>query len=477
MAIIIILILGLFLRLINLNQSLWLDEAVSVLLARDLSPSALIGHFRSADFHPPLHYLWLHFWSKIFGWSEISARMPSVLFGIGTIWVVYLLGKEAWRDKFSISRVMAFLLAIAPFHIYYSQEARPYAMATFLATLSMYFFIKIAKNQEKVALDYLVATTALLYTDYYGFLILLAQAVALLFLKKYRWLVLCSLPVFLFLPWLPILIFQLKIGQSAVFLLPQWGNLVSVAFWKALPVTFIKFILGRITIFNKELYLVVAGAIFILYGRIIIRGVLSSRKSIIHNLLFILLLTWLFAPLFSAWLISAIIPNYQPFRLLLVLPAFYLLLAEGICRSKSLMNRFIELALVLSISLVSLGVYYFNPYFHREDWRGVVKYLEIQTTPSAVVLPSETSAWPWQYYSSGKISLLTVASEIRPIDQQDIENLDQKLLFQNQIYYIRYLVPLFDPEGKIELLLKKREFDKIKEISFNQISVWEYEKL
>ena len=138
-----ILLLGFILRLVSLNQSLWLDEAITVLAVKNHSFLQIITQYIGGDFHPPGFYLLLNLWTKIFGYSEVSARFPSVLFGVATIWIVYLLTKKLFSEK--VGLLAAFLLAINPLHIYYSQEARMYAFAAFAVSLSFLFFIKLIK--------------------------------------------------------------------------------------------------------------------------------------------------------------------------------------------------------------------------------------------------------------------------------------------------------------------------------------------
>jgi len=81
-----VLFLALILRLINLNQSLWLDEAVGAITVK----GPFLGIFEElrGDFHPPLYHILMWGWVRIFGASEISLRMPSVLFGVGTVLVI-----------------------------------------------------------------------------------------------------------------------------------------------------------------------------------------------------------------------------------------------------------------------------------------------------------------------------------------------------------------------------------------------------
>jgi len=107
--IVFILLSGFVLRLIAINQSLWIDEATSALVTR-MSLVDLFGKFLPGDFHPPFYYLLLKFWSNLFGSSEVALRSLSILFGLATIYLVYKLG----------GRIAALLMATSGLHIYYS---------------------------------------------------------------------------------------------------------------------------------------------------------------------------------------------------------------------------------------------------------------------------------------------------------------------------------------------------------------------
>ena len=141
-----ILILGFGLRLINLGQSFWLDEASQAVMSSQSIASVWSG--RTSDFHPPLYYLIIHFW-ELFGRSEIWLRLPSVLFGVANLYLVYLLANRLLPDlrlkirrwTFSAGEVSAFLLAINTFHIYYSQELRSYMLLCLLGTLAVYLLL------------------------------------------------------------------------------------------------------------------------------------------------------------------------------------------------------------------------------------------------------------------------------------------------------------------------------------------------
>ena len=122
-------------RLIALNQSLWLDEAITANVVRNYGFMQIVSKFSFHDFHPPLYYLFMKLWTNVFGYSEIALRMPSVFFSLMTGYVVYLIG--------GIWAVLFFLFN--PLIVYYSQEARMYMMATFFFNSGIILFSKKQK--------------------------------------------------------------------------------------------------------------------------------------------------------------------------------------------------------------------------------------------------------------------------------------------------------------------------------------------
>ena len=155
--ILLILIVGLALRLVVINQSLWLDESIGALVVKNQTFWQILSEFPTHDNHPPLYYLTLKLWSGLFGYSEAALRSLSVIFGIGTIYMVYKIGNIFSKR---LGALAAILIATSPFHIYYSQEARMYSMAAFLAALAFYLFLK--ENWKAFSLT----IVALVFTDY-----------------------------------------------------------------------------------------------------------------------------------------------------------------------------------------------------------------------------------------------------------------------------------------------------------------------
>ena len=87
------LLLALGLRLVALNQSLWLDEAIEWWAVRSFGLRELLTGYMVGGFNPPGHHVLMWFWVRVFGDSEIALRMPSVLFGVGTVGWIYKIGR------------------------------------------------------------------------------------------------------------------------------------------------------------------------------------------------------------------------------------------------------------------------------------------------------------------------------------------------------------------------------------------------
>jgi len=124
------------------------------------------------DFHPPLYHFLMWGWAHLFGNSEFVMRLPSVLFGTATIYVVYLIAKQLVNKKSKLINflplVAALFLATAPFHIYYSQEARTYALTAFSTSLSIYWFLRLMNSRSsegKITWAYILSTVFMLYSD------------------------------------------------------------------------------------------------------------------------------------------------------------------------------------------------------------------------------------------------------------------------------------------------------------------------
>ena len=139
-----IVILGGILRFYRLDyQSLWLDEGLQYFVANNNSIWELFSQTRS--FHPPLSFVINHAFLQI-GESEFFLRLPSALFGVASLPVFYLLARELTSRR--VALLSTFVLAVSPFHVWYSQEGRMYAQVLFFSLLSSVVLLQAKKRRE-----------------------------------------------------------------------------------------------------------------------------------------------------------------------------------------------------------------------------------------------------------------------------------------------------------------------------------------
>lgn len=125
------------LRFYNLGtQSLWSDEGNSAALAmRSLTE---IAHDAANDIHPPLYYWLLRLWTQVFGVSETPLRSLSALLGVLLVLATTHLGSICFNRNIGLAA--GFIAALAPFQVYYSQEARMYMLLALEATIAVQLF-------------------------------------------------------------------------------------------------------------------------------------------------------------------------------------------------------------------------------------------------------------------------------------------------------------------------------------------------
>lgn len=157
---------GLALRLLGLaSENLWLDEVITA--DRVYEPVRQILFGWDSETQGPLYYIWVKAWGLMFGADEWMLRIWSVVWGTLAIWYTYQLGRQLFTSTGAL--LAALFMAVHPFAIHYSQEARPYALFLCLAAASYYYLLKLMRQHSWVtAAPYLAATTAAFYTHAYG---------------------------------------------------------------------------------------------------------------------------------------------------------------------------------------------------------------------------------------------------------------------------------------------------------------------
>ncbi len=471
-----ILLLSLIVRLISLNQSLWLDEAINVTAARDKGLVDLITQYSLGDFHPPLYHALLHLWIKLFGSSEVIVRLPSVFFGLVTIWATYHISQKligsgkiklfGWWLPFNL--IPSILLATSGLHLYYSQEARMYslaAMGTSLAFLFLTHYLPRLPSLSEVIPHFVSYLSLKKYSVTPNFWFYILSLWIMLTSDYLPWFLLPLFFLYLPLPtiisflatapWWPFLFKQLNVGLTAATLYPGWGQVVGAFSLKNLSLIPLKFLIGRVSLDNDISYFLLAGLPLLLVFYLIFlasKGIKKPKSFIV--------LSWLFIPLVIGTILSLKISLLSYFRFLYLLPAFYLLITFGLSRlSKKSVTK--ALAVLLLINLVTSASYLFLPQFHRENWRDLATWIKSQDQlDSQVIIPSLAQAAPLNYY----LDTVPVRETIVPQTNPEV------------VYLIRYVQEIFDPQDQQRILLETLGYQRTEIRHFNTVVVWLYQK-
>jgi uncharacterized membrane protein len=450
-------------RLLSINQSLWLDEATSATAARDFTFNQIFTQFLPGDFHPPGYYIALKAWVTLFGSGTVTLRVSSVLAGVASVYIVYKIGKLLKNE--TLGTIAALLLATAPLHIYYSQEVRMYSLSTLLATISIYFYIRVQNKPKKSDWYGFGFSLALsLFVDYLPMLFLApiwAHALLKQRRAKAQWIksfLLAHIPLIASLIIIyPLFSSQLAAGLAVKTNSQAWWGILGQTNLKNIVLIPVKFLLGRISPANNNLYAlltIVAGGLY----AYTIKFSLAKFKN--YKILYL----WLILPLLLGAAIGLVVPVLTYFRFLFVLPALYLLAAAGLVEAKE--KHFVPLLSALLLLNISFSYAYLStPRYQREDWRGLVQYVSansILSTPH-IVFPANSQMEAINYYANNERFLVT-GPDIVPDNEADI-------------YLVRYVQDIFDPEDTTRLKVENLDYKKTSELDFNGVLVWKYEKI
>lgn len=347
------------------GRDLWIDEANSVLMARD-GVVGLVTRLK-LDSSPPLYYLALNIWADLFGNTEAALRLLSVISGLLLVASVFITSRQCFGKETAI--IAALVIAIAPIQIFYSQQARMYGWLSVLALWSFHLLWRyVEKDSKGYLIGYGFVTLAALYTHNYGLYLLPAHAIILLFsggLKKRlaNWLAVGLCITLGYMPWVPILLSQLKNETHYSWYAAFWRQFGPFgAAWRTLqsftptgmqpPYVALRGSqhFGYIASIAMGFLVVLAFFKVLTWGR----EEYSERKCVLGLGAFLLI------PLSAAITSSVFLtPNYVPGRCdQLVFPVFVILAAYGMTRIRSVALRIVVVAGIVVLSAIGLNSYY-----------------------------------------------------------------------------------------------------------------------
>ena len=374
-AIAVVVIAGFALRFYQIGfQSLWLDEAASVAFASG-DPAYIIGFTFYKEPNPPIYYLLLHFWMPLFGTSEAAIRSLSAVAGALSVPLLYVIGRRLFSPTAAL--IGAATLALSPFHIWLSQEARGFTVLVLFGFVALYALLRALEHDERRWWAvYAGAALATMYVHLYGLILIGTYGVMALALRRPErgWVrslvVATAVPVILYIPWLLSLFYQF--GE------PQWRSRLSIVeivrqTMKTLP-------LGEE---NTWAFARQGWAVWVGLGACAIPLVARARSQWRGVAA---LLLWLGIPIVASYLASFVSPIYAPRYLVVAAPALYLAIGVAIARVGT---RVRPLMPVLFAALVITAWPVLDAAYHlpiKEDFRGATRYLQAQMAPDDVAL-------------------------------------------------------------------------------------------
>lgn len=454
---VVVLLFALCLRLLLLgSKSLWLDEAWGLSVTKAGQKALWAG--TSENHHPPLFHLLSGYWIKL-GESEFKLRLLSVIFGAASVLLIYQLGKDIGGKKVALSG--AWLSALSPLLIWYSQEARSYSLLIFMGLAVTVASVKLfLRPNLGWWLLFVVVMTAALYTHYAAFFLIPVQLMLLtsLLAKKqirilavFFWLAAWIITIIAYWPWLnspaasafldqlktgsyPAQIFADKFNIDSFHLM----NIIAVSTLFAVPIGL--FLVYRLFKKNSSLWMEL------------------RNKKWIQSFLVLL---------FIILLLASVIPRgYTIKKQLVILWPFVLLFFSWFWPWEQSYKKLLASLLTLSL-LASLVNIILIP---KDQWREAVSFIikQGQINDVVLLLPSYMT-FPFDYYSQSRIARHGISPSFAS------PQLESLLNAHGRIWIVSHQVDIADPEKKIEGWLDQHA-NRVEEKSFYCILVNLYQK-
>ena len=380
------------------DKSLFSDEAFSIDVARK-GPSEMLSATMNTEPQPPLYYLLFSLWLRIAGDGEFAARYFSVLGAVAVVAIIYALANTLGGRRAAL--LAAGLAVLNPYLIYYAQYVRIYTLSPALAGLTLLSFIAALRNSTWRRWAIVAAlTSAGGYSSYFNLLpsAFLGLVSVLLWIltpkgpRKDVWLraSLAHLAAGVtLLLWLPVTWHFLTSLSPGV---PRWRTFVGPVdmVWRSLSA----YSLGHAVDLKEMPWLALS---FVVLGLLWLFGVRHTRAVgdlLTRRMTSIIVIGYAVFPPFVILIVSFVEPLYHERYMMVVFPI--VLATASLAISKMLEGRrrvwpalsCLCVILVLTGEVRGLAGWYFDPRFTKDDFRGMVAYMEPRIRQGDAVLIS-----------------------------------------------------------------------------------------
>jgi 4-amino-4-deoxy-L-arabinose transferase-like glycosyltransferase len=384
-------------------QSFWLDEAATVDLVRKGFGDMLSG-VSAGESTPPLYYIVAWVWAKVFGTDEVALRSLSAVIGTATIPLAFALGRRVAGRTAGL--VAAALCAFNPLLVWYSQEARSYALLVLLSGLTLLAMLDALERPDRRRLGlWALAATAALATHYFAGFLIAAEAAWLLYRSPARARVggAAAVVAAAALALLPLALHQRSTGAAAFISASGIGRRLA-----QIPKQFAIGYQGPL-----EVVLTVLAALLLAYG--VLRLVASAAGPSRHRafVLAVLGLAAIGAPL----VLALIGPDYLLARNVLAawLP-LSIALAVGYAAPRAPREGLVAAAALCAIGLVVVIASATNEAYQRDNWRAAAKALGKPNQPRAIIVTPTSGRLPLLLYLHGAEPIPPQGVDVKEID-------------------------------------------------------------
>ena len=476
------------------RDALWLDEGYSWWDAQQPF-AALWSLVPTCDPHPPLYFALLHVWIRLVGDGTVPMRALSLLFGLASVAVLYFAGRELDRalarrraasglapvaDRFGIGALAALLFALTPFQVYFSVEARPYALLCLGATLLTLACLTIVRGIEtpskRLAIAWLDRSTRASWA------LLLVGALVVVWANNTAVLVLGAVSAAFIALWIvdrdsravmvPVIVTGVVVG---VLWAPDWPLLLAQArevtddFWIQQPslagITYELHNLIGLDVLRATWWVALAlgGGLVLIARRIGWRWGLMTAALALLPIVFNVAISYAMSPI----LISR--------ALMGAAPALALALASSVVLIRSGHLRAVAATLLIAAHLVSVSRYLGADHV-KEPWKPVVARLaetardtQVLVVPNELVLPLQHEAdaqhvplvvhgLPADYPATGMAVRYPSGKCAPSVIDLDLSSHLQRLRGQKAVVLLTRLRNTYDPRDSVATALRTAGF-------------------
>lgn len=388
-------------------QSLDYDELQTAVNA-NLGFGGMLDHMLGES-TPPLYYLLIWSWTRVLGFGEVEIRFFSALVGVAAVPVAYLVARELGSRRGAL--IAAALVALSPWLVWFSQQARAYSLVIPLSGLSFLYFLRSLKDGRRRTLMAWGAWSALaIATHYFAIFIVAAEAAWLVRALRDRLRpVLPALAIVgaVALALVPLALAQ-RSGGHADEMIENSGSL-------ALRVAQVpkQSLLGYDA--PSEAVLAALAAVLAAVGIVLaLRSANGSRRALRVTAgvatAAVIVPVGLAAAGFDYVVTRNVLPSWLP-----------LAAVAGIGFATRRAGRAAALALcsVFALIVISVAV---TPSYQREDWRGAARSLGPADVPRAILLTPPSPPEPFTVYLPGLTTLPQRGASVQEIDVVAVAN-------------------------------------------------------